>query len=98
MPITIAITYPDSLRKLHLTTTDELIKITNEAIATFEGINKALDNAYGLWLKQPLPKTNYVLMTDANFKDAGYALIIEENGEKKLTSVKKDKNPVAFGS
>ena len=65
---------------------------------TFENINKALDNACGLWLKQPLPNKQYVLMTDANFKNAGYALMIEENADEKLTSVKKTYAPVAFGS
>ena len=65
---------------------------------TFENINKALDNACGLWLKQPLPNKQYVLMTDANFKNAGYAFMIEENADEKLTSVKKTYAPVAFGS
>ena len=77
---------------------DKPIKITNEIIGTFDNINKALDNACGLWLKQPLPNKQYVLMTDANFKNAGYALMIEENADEKLTSVKKTYAPVAFGS
>ena len=77
---------------------DNPIKITNEIMQTFENINKALDNACGLWLKQPLPNKQYVLMTDANFKNARYALMIEENGDEKLTSVKKTYAPVAFGS
>ena len=81
-----------------LVTADKPIKITHEIIATFEHINKALDNACGLWLKQPLPNKQYVLMTDANFKNAGYALMIEENADEKLTSVKKTYAPVAFGS
>ena len=37
-------------------------------------------------------------MTDGNFKNAGYALMIEENADEKLTSVKKTYAPVAFGS
>ena len=81
-----------------LVKTDKPIKITNEIMQTFENINKALDNACGLWLKQPLPNKQYVLMTDANFKNAGYALMIEENADEKLTSVKKTYAPVAFGS
>ena len=63
---------------------------------TFEGINKALDNACGLWLN--LPNKQYVLMNDAKLKNAGYALMIEENADEKLTSVKKTYAPVAFGS
>ena len=74
------------------------IKITNEIMNSFSSINKSLDNACGLWLKQPMPNRQYVLMTDANFKNAGYALMIEENEEEKITSVKKTYAPVAFGS
>ena len=55
------------------------IKITNEIMNSFNIINKPLDNACGLWLKQPMPNRQYILMTDANFKNAGYALMIEEN-------------------
>ena len=44
------------------------IKITNEIMSSFTNINKSLDNACGLWLKQPMPNRQYVLMTDANFK------------------------------
>ena len=53
------------------------IKITNEILDSFTSINKSLDNACCLWLKQPMPNRQYVLMTDANFKNAGYALMIE---------------------
>ena len=52
------------------------IKITNEIMNSFTSINKSLDNACGLWLKQPMPNRQYVFMTDANFKNAGYALMI----------------------
>ena len=34
-------------------------------------------------------QTQYVLLTDANFKNSAYALIVEETGEEKLTSAKK---------
>ena len=74
------------------------IKITNEIMNSFTNINKSLDNACGLWLKQPMPNRQYVLMTDANFKNAGYALMIEENTEEKISSVRKTYAPVAFGS
>ena len=37
-------------------------------------------------------------MTDANFENAGYALMIEENADQKLLSVKKTSAPVVFGS
>ena len=76
---------PKKIAPFHeLVKADKPIKITNEILAIFENINKALDNACGLWLKQPLPNKQYVLMTDANFKNAGYALMTYA--------------PVAFGS
>ena len=65
---------------------------------SFTSINKSLDNACGLWLKQPMPNRQYVVMTDVNFKSAGYALKIEENAGEKITSVRKTYAPVAFGS
>ena len=37
-------------------------------------------------------------MTDASFRASGYALMIEENDERKLLSKKKNFAPVAFGS
>ena len=52
----------------------------------------------GLQRYQPMPNRQYVLMTDANFKNAGYALMIEENPEEKISSVRKTYAPVAFGS
>ena len=77
---------------------DKPAKIDQELISNFEAINKSLDNACGLWLKQPLPNRQYVLMTDANFKNAGYALMTEEDPEQKITSTKKTYASVAFGS
>ena len=77
---------------------DKPVKIDQDLISNFEDINKSLDNACGLWLKQPLPNRQYVLMTDASFKNAGYALMTEEDPEQKITSTKKTYAPVAFGS
>ena len=37
-------------------------------------------------------------MTDASFRASGYALMIEEENDKKLNSEKKTFAPVAFGS
>ena len=54
------------------------IKITNQIMNSFNNINKPSDNLCGLWLKQPMPNRQYILMTDANFKNAGYALMIKE--------------------
>ena len=37
-------------------------------------------------------------MIDTNFKNAGYALMAEEDPEQKITSTKKTNAPVTFGS
>ena len=65
------------------------IKFTNDIMNSFNSSNKSLDNACGLWLKQPMPNRQYILITDANVKNAGYALMIEENTEEKITSMRK---------
>ena len=69
---------------------DKPAKIDQELISNFEAINRSLDNGHC--------QTQYVLITDANFKNAGYALKTEEDPEQKITSTKKTYAPVAFGS
>ena len=64
------------------------IEVTTEILDNFKNIDKSLDSACRLWLTQPLPNTRNVLMTDENFKNAGFAVMIEENAVEKLTSVK----------
>ena len=88
--------------KLHpfykLLKTEEPINITSELKGTFDSVNKALTDACGLALKQPIPGKQLVLMTDANFRSAGYALMIEDNPDQKIQSKRKTYAPVAFGS
>ena len=95
-------TFPDCQRRLppfhELIKSDKPAKIDQELITKFEAINKSLDHACGLWLKQPLPNPQYVLVTDANFKNAGYALMTEEDSEQKIPFTDKTYAPVAFGS
>ena len=43
----------------------------------FREINKALDRCCQLALRQTLPGKQLVLMTDASFQAAGYAVLIE---------------------
>ena len=61
-------------------------------------VNKALDDACELSLKQPLPGKQLVLMTDASFRSAGYALMIEDDPQQKINSKRKTFAPIAFGS
>ena len=74
------------------------INITSELKETFDSVNKALSDACELALKQPIPAKQLVLMTDASFRSAGYALMIENNPDQKIQSKRKTYAPVAFGS
>ena len=74
------------------------INITSDLKETFDSVNKALSDACELALKQPIPGGQLVLMTDASFRSAGYALMIEDNPDQKIQSKRKTTAPVAFGS
>ena len=78
--------------------TEVPINITSELKETFDSVNKALSDACELALKQPIPGKQLVLMTDASFRSAGYALMIEDNPDQKIQSKLKKYAPVAFGS
>ena len=57
-----------------------------------------LCDACELALKQPIPGKQLVLMTDASFRSAGYALMTGNNPDQKTQSKRKTYAPVAFGS
>ena len=78
--------------------TEVQINITSELKETFDSVNKALSDACELTLKQPIPGKQLVLMADASFRSAGYALMIADNPDQKLQSKRKTYAPVAFGS
>ena len=73
------------------------INITSELKETFDSVNKALSDACEIALKQPFPGKQLVLMTDASFRSAGYALMVEDNPHQKIQSKRKTYVPVAFG-
>ena len=73
------------------------INITSELKETFDSVNKALSDACQLALKQPVPGKRLVPKTNASFRSAGYALMIEDNPDKKIQSKRKTYAPVAFG-
>ena len=77
---------------------DAKITISEELVDNFKAINASLAEACGLALRQPVAGKQYVYMTDASFRASGYALMIEENDDKKLLSKRKTFAPVAFGS
>ena len=74
------------------------IKTTSELKETFDSVNKALSDACQLALHQAIPGNQLVLMTDASFRSAGYALMIEDNPDQKIQSKRKTYAPVVFGS
>ena len=61
-------------------------------------INEALVRCCQLALRQPLPGKQLVLMTDASFQAAGYAVLIENDPHQKYTSTRKTYAPIAYGS
>ena len=65
------------------------MNITPELKETFDSVNNALNDACELALKQPIPGIKLVLMTDASFKCAGYALMIEGNPDQRIQSKEK---------
>ena len=89
----------EKLNPFHkLLKTEVPINITSELKETFHSVNKALSDACELALKQPIPGKQLVLVTDASFRSAGYALMIEDNPHQKIQSKRKTYAPVAFGS
>ena len=78
--------------------TEVPINVTSDLKETFDSVNKALSDACELALKQPIPGKQLVLMTDASFRSARYALMIEDNTDQKIQSKRKTYAPVAFGS
>ena len=78
--------------------TEVPINITSELKETFDWVNKALKDACELALKQPISGRQLILWTDASFRSAGYALMIEDNPNQKIQSNRKTYAPVAIGS
>ena len=64
----------------------------------FKEINETLNRCCQLALRQPLPGKQLVLLTDASFQAAGYAILIEDDLNQKYTSTRKTYTPIAYGS
>ena len=64
----------------------------------FEEITKTLDRCCDLAQQQPFPNKQIAQMTDANFRAAGYTVLIEDDPNWKFTSLRKTYAPVAYGS
>ena len=83
-----------------LKTTDAKTKspITPDIMKEFREIKEALDRGCQLALRQPLPGKQLVLLADACFQAAGYAVLIEDDPNQKYTSTRKTYAPIAYGS
>ena len=64
----------------------------------FREKNEALNRCCQLALRQPVPGKQLVLMTDASFQAAGYAVLIEEDLNQKYTSTRKTYALTVYGS
>ena len=80
------------------TDTKTKIPITPDIMKEFREINEAPDRCCQLALRQPLPGKQLVLMTDASFQAAGYAVLIEDDPNQKYTSTRKIYASIPYGS
>ena len=64
----------------------------------FRELNEVLDRCCQLALRQPLPGKQLVLMTDASFQAASYAVLNEDDPNQKYTSTRRTYAPIAYAS
>ena len=72
--------------------------VPTNLVDDFTNLNKIPKNFCQLALKPPLQKKHLIVMSDASFTAAGYAIMIEDDPNQKLQSKRKTYAPIAFGS
>ena len=72
--------------------------IPDTILEAFKSLNQQLEQSCKLALKQPIKNKQLILMTDASFTAAGYAIMIEDDPDQKLQTRRKTYAPIAFGS
>ena len=72
--------------------------VPTNLVEDFTNLNELLENSCQLALKQPLKDKQLIIMSDASFTAAGYAIMIEDDPNQKLQSKRKTYAPIAFGS
>ena len=72
--------------------------VPTNLVEGFTNLNQLLENSCQLALKQPLKDKQLIVMSDASFTAAGYAIMIEDDPNQKLQSKRKTYAPIAFGS
>ena len=73
---------PISLYKL--SETEAPVNITLELKEKYDSLKEVLSDVFKLALKQPNPAELFVIMTDAGFRNAGFAPTIEDNSDQKI--------------
>ena len=71
---------------------------TKHGFRHFFELNQQLEKSCNLALKQPIKNQQLLLLTNASFTAAGYAIMIEDDPNQKLQSRRKTYAPMAFGS
>ena len=72
--------------------------VPTNLVEAFTNLNNLLENSCQFALKQPLKNKQLIVMSDASFTAAGYAIMIEDDPNQKLQSKRKTYAPIAFGS
>ena len=72
--------------------------VPTNLVDDFANVNKLLENSCQLALKQPLKNKQLIVMSDASFTAAGYAIMIEDDPNQKLQSKRKTYAIIDFGS
>ena len=67
-------------------------------VEDFTYLKKRLENSCQLSLRQPLKDKQLIVMSDASFTAAGYAVMIEDDPNQNLQSKRNLYAPLAFGS
>ena len=83
---------------LKATDIDTKTPTTPDIMKELREINKALDRCCQLALRQPLLGKQLVLMTDASFQAAGYAVLIEDDPNHNYSLTRKTFARIAYGS
>ena len=81
-------------------TTDARAKtsITRDILKNLIQKNEALERCCQTAVRKPLPGKQLLLLTDASFQAAGYAVLIEDDPNQKYTSTRKTYAPITYGS
>ena len=74
------------------------IPITPVIMKDFMEINEALDRCCQVALRQPLLDKQLVLMIDASFQAARYAVLIDDDPNQTYISTRKTYAPIAYGT